>query len=418
VYTDGSYSQLSPLSAGANVDAGKDKTGVCGVNGTGANPWSVDDNANGAEELDFTVGSNPNMGSSRLFSEAVLQIANGNATPATVTLVETLTGTPGNVGTQTCTIPAGSTVPVDTNGDAACPNTPPNTVPASAPPNGNFDTLKIRVPDEGDSVSVVGPSSQFLLAKVICGGHFIQTTPNDPVQATLSLTGSASQCKTYTTFSSSIVQGQGLTLSFNGFSTSSVQFTVQITWPLEPLCQPYSDPQSAANPTGIPPNLTLPVCAVHHVQINGVNYDQTSCPAPETLPSADKEPQAGLCTANKQYNDDSTSINAAGETATPLSLASTTVASLSSGVDVSSFTSGSPGTLNVASSALFPPSGNVLVATSTGSALLSYTGTGTGTLTGVVLLSGTGTLATGNSVIVPATQVVETWVGFIDWGVW
>jgi hypothetical protein len=67
---------------------------------------------------------------------------------------------------------------------------------------------------------------------------------------------------------------------------------------------------------------------------------------------------------------------------------------------------------------LFPPSGNVLVATSTGSALLSYTGTGTGTLTGVVLLSGTGTLATGNSVIVPATQVVETWVGFIDWGVW
>jgi hypothetical protein len=421
VYDDGTYTSLSPLSAGANVDASKQKTGVCGVNGPGANPWSVDDTAAGAEQLNFSIGSNPNMGSNRLFSEAQLQIANGNSTQATVTLVETLTGT-GQVGTQTCTIPAGSTVTVDTNGDAACPDSL-TSKPPSEPPTQSFDTVEIQVPHLGDSVSVVGPSSQFLLANVICGGQTLGAAQNGGgIQATLSLTGPASQCKTYSSFQSSIQVENGQptpVLSFNGFSAGTVQFTVQVTWPLEPECQAYSDPENAAtNPTGIPADLTLPVCPVHHVSFDNVTYyDQTYCQSGNPVPP-NGQPQAGLCTANKQYNNDSVSISKSGlETATPLFLPPSTNYSGPS-VAVSNFTPQSPGTLAVDSSASFPPSGDVQVATTTGSAVLSYSGTTAGTLNNVVTLSGSGTLLTGNAVSPPATQIVETWVGDVDWYYW
>jgi hypothetical protein len=58
------------------------------------------------------------------------------------------------------------------------------------------------------------------------------------------------------------------------------------------------------------------------------------------------------------------------------------------------------GTLDVASSTAFTSSGQVSVVTSSGTAVLAYTGTGAGTLTGVTLVSGTSTwtLATGNTV--------------------
>jgi len=79
-----------------------------------------------------------------------------------------------------------------------------------------------------------------------------------------------------------------------------------------------------------------------------------------------------------------------------ITVASTTVASGSNTVNVSTFTGTE--TLFVASSASFSGTGTVVVATSTGSAVLTYTGTGTGTLTSVALVSGSGTLATGGSV--------------------
>lgn len=87
----------------------------------------------------------------------------------------------------------------------------------------------------------------------------------------------------------------------------------------------------------------------------------------------------------------------------------TTVASGSNGVNVNTFTGS--GTLDVASSASFPSSGQVIVSTandsSPGLALLSYTGTGSGTLTGVTLISANaGTLSTGGVVAAPQAGVI------------
>jgi hypothetical protein len=87
VYSDGTYTTL----AAGNpfpVDASKQKTGTCGINGSGTNPWAIDDSAAGAEALQFVMGTNPNMGSSRLFSEASLQLANVDSTQTHVWLVE------------------------------------------------------------------------------------------------------------------------------------------------------------------------------------------------------------------------------------------------------------------------------------------------------------------------------------------
>jgi hypothetical protein len=278
VYADGTYGGTPTT---APVDASKQKTGVCGLNGTGTNPWAIDDPASGgAEALDFTIGSNPNMGGARLFSEAAIQIANVSTTATTVTLVETLTGS-GQVGSQSCTIPASSAgTTVDTNGNGACVGV--------TPPSGPFDTIEIQVPQSGHSVSVVGPSSVFYLAKQICGGQSIQSTGT--VTAVLSLPGGAG-CKTYTSFTSSTDANGTSLLSFNGYSTSPVQFTVQVTWPVVPLCQPYDD-------AGIPAALALPMCAPHQFSFDNITYyDQAYCVAP--VPGA--LPQQGLCTANKSY---------------------------------------------------------------------------------------------------------------------
>jgi len=76
---------------------------------------------------------------------------------------------------------------------------------------------------------------------------------------------------------------------------------------------------------------------------------------------------------------------------------STTVAASSNGVDVSTF-AGS-GTLNVASTSNFATTtGEVEVDTSGGTAFLTYTGKSGTTLTGVALVSGSGTLSTGGGV--------------------
>ncbi len=75
---------------------------------------------------------------------------------------------------------------------------------------------------------------------------------------------------------------------------------------------------------------------------------------------------------------------------------SSTVASGDNGTALSAL----GGTLDVASSTSFTPTGQVAVVASGGTAVLAYTGTGTGTLTGVTVVSGTTswTLATGKTV--------------------
>ena len=78
--------------------------------------------------------------------------------------------------------------------------------------------------------------------------------------------------------------------------------------------------------------------------------------------------------------------------------AGTTVAAGSNGVDVSTF-AGS-GTLNVASAASFPSTSGteIEVVTSNGLAYVTYTGKTATSFTGVTLVSGSGTLSTGNGV--------------------
>lgn len=81
---------------------------------------------------------------------------------------------------------------------------------------------------------------------------------------------------------------------------------------------------------------------------------------------------------------------------TPPVTPTTTVTSGDNGVAISAIDKS--GTLDVASSTAFPTTGQVSVLTSGGSAVLAYTGTGTGTFTGITLVSGTSTwkLSTGN----------------------
>lgn len=92
---------------------------------------------------------------------------------------------------------------------------------------------------------------------------------------------------------------------------------------------------------------------------------------------------------------------------------STTIAAGSNGgsiANIASWSSPSAGTLDVASSASFPSAGGtVLIATSNGVAAVTYTGTGTGTLTGCTLNSSAsaGTVATGGAVQLTSFAVVD-----------
>ena len=172
------------------------------------------------------------------------------------------------------------------------------------------------------SISVVGPTATFELASVICGGQSIQPTNlGGNVQATLTLTGAATQCKSYTSFSSTIDPNTGLaTLSFNGFSTSSVQLTVHIVWPAVPLCSPYVDAPGSPAPggtTGIPnvPGLAQNMCPVHSFSFDNTTfYDQAYCQTAQA-PGPGVVPQQELCTVTKDYNNDV--VNADG-TVTPI----------------------------------------------------------------------------------------------------
>jgi fibronectin-binding autotransporter adhesin len=86
---------------------------------------------------------------------------------------------------------------------------------------------------------------------------------------------------------------------------------------------------------------------------------------------------------------------------------STTVASGSNGATVSAFTGTS--TLSVTSNAGFPSTGQVFVTTTNnvpGLALITYTGTGSNTLTGCKTVAGAGTLTTGNTVAPPQAAVI------------
>jgi hypothetical protein len=277
---NGTYTS-APTSA--IVGSYKSRTGVCAISPA----WAIDNSGSAAEALDFTLtGANASViGSNREFGEAQLLLARGDkgTGTSTVDLVEYAgdhSGTP--LATQSCTVPAGATsfVADTVAASGGCTGAAPVT----------FNTLEIRVLTAGTSVSVVGPTSTFTLASMICGGQSISST--GPVTATLSLPAGAG-CKSYTAFTSGANGAGQQVLSFDGYSTSPVPFTVQITWPAVPECQPFLDASQ-------PPAVQLPQCAPTQLSFDGiVYYDQTYCQGA----TAAGLPQQGLCTTNKAFNN-------------------------------------------------------------------------------------------------------------------
>jgi hypothetical protein len=286
-------------SSAGTVGTSGSVTGVCGIPPS----WTIDNKSNkGAEALDFSPGSDTAViGPNRQFIDAQIPIQrkdSGVAQPgATVRLVE-FDSSGNQLAFQTCTISGGegTQITADTDGPGTggnCTGTPP---PA-------FETVEVQNTTTSTSISVVGPAATFTLGSEICGGQTITST--GPVSAKLTLTGVSTSCKAYTTFSSGPNATGQEQLDFNGFSAGAVPFTVNITWPAEPLCQPYPDtnhPDESSAP--IPAALTLPVCAPTEFSFDGTTYyDQTYCQTP-TAPGAGVLPQQELCTANKAYNND------------------------------------------------------------------------------------------------------------------
>jgi hypothetical protein len=118
-----------------------------------------------------------------------------------------------------------------------------------------------------------------------------------------------------------------------------VQFTVQVTWPVVPLCSPYVDappgnpdtrlgestgiidePGVVGGQPGVIGGPAPDMCAVHSFQFNNTPfYDQGYCQSAQ-LPGGvnpDKtatEPQQELCTVIKSYNNDTVKlINSTGQ---------------------------------------------------------------------------------------------------------
>ena len=290
-YPNGTYAPgTKPAAPNAIVGAYQGRSGVC----SDPPDWAINNNTTDAEGLDFGIGPNT-LVAGREFAGAVLNLVNdsGPSTGTVVTLVETLGGAP--AGSQTCTIATGATISADTSLPTGGPCT--GTVPTP------FDDLEVQVTTQNASASVAGPTSTFTLASEICGGDSIQST--GPVPATLTLTGAKTQCKSYTNFSSGPNATGQNSLSCDGFSAGSVPFTVNVTWPAVPLCQPYADSNHPdANSAPIPAAQTLPVCAPHEFSFDGTTYyDQAYCQA-GMPPGPGIVPQQELCTANKSYNND------------------------------------------------------------------------------------------------------------------
>jgi hypothetical protein len=308
-----SSNEYANPSSPATVGTSGQATGVCDI----SPQWSIENKAGkGAEALDFSPGSNTAViGSNRTFTDAQIPIQrkdSGVAQPgSTVQLVE-FDSSGNQLASQTCTI----------NGGQGTQITADTSAPTGGPCTGTtasfFQTVEVRNLTTSTSISVVGPDATFTLGLLVCGQQTIQST--GPVSATLTLTGSTSQCKSYTSFSSGPNANGQESLSFNGFSAGSIPFTVNVTWPAVPLCQPYDDsnhPDQSSGP--IPPALTLPTCAPHEFSLDGTNYfDQSYCqtvspPGPNVLPEQE------LCTANKSYNN--VTVNPDGSV-TPITTAS------------------------------------------------------------------------------------------------
>jgi hypothetical protein len=263
-------------STAAVVGAYKSRTGVCAT----PQAWSIEFN----EGLRFSVGPNA-LTAVRVFARAQIRLEREDKTttssPAvSVQLVEYLANT--QVGTQTIPLAGaqGAQITADTG------------VAASV-----FDTVEIRVlsPAAG-SISVVGPTSTFTLANVICVSDTITTTSNDgtatsgEVSASLTYAGNTvdpSRCKPYTDFTATTTSPDSLNgklIDFLASQTAGAHITTHFDWGLFTYCRP-----DAAVPS-------VPTCPTTFVDFGAGAQAQVYCAAanPPATPQ--------WCTTKRTYD--------------------------------------------------------------------------------------------------------------------
>jgi hypothetical protein len=285
-------------SSPATVGTSSNQTGVCDI----SPPQSIENKSGkGAEAIDFSPGSNSVIGSNRTFTDAQIPIQrkdSGVAQPTSskVQLVE-FDSSGNQLASQTCNINGGqgTLITADTNAPTGGPCTGTTTQ--------FFQTVEVQNVTTSTSISVVGPDAIFTLGSVVCGQQTIQST--GPVSATLTVNAAPSVCKSYTSFSSGPNASGQESLMFNGFSAGAIPFTVNITWPAVPLCQPYDPTTNHPDPNSVPVPAaqTLPTCAPHEFSFDNVTYyDQAYCQTPQP-PGPGIVPEQELCTANKSYNN-------------------------------------------------------------------------------------------------------------------
>jgi hypothetical protein len=300
----------------ATVGTSGQSTGVCDISPN----WSIENKSGqGAEALDFSPGSDSHViGSNRTFTDAQIPIQrkdSGVAQPGDKVQLVEFDSSGNQLASQTCTINGGQGTQITADTNPTAPDTGGNCTGTTA---SFFSTVEVQNLTTSTSLSVVGQDATFTLGSVVCGQQTIQST--GPVSATLTINAAPSVCKSYTSFSSGPNPSGQETLMFNGFSAGSIPFTVNITWPAVPLCQPYDDsnhPDSSSVP--IPPAQTLPTCAPHEFSFDNITYyDQAYCQTP-TAPGPGIVPEQELCTANKSYDNDT--VNPDGSV-TPITTAS------------------------------------------------------------------------------------------------
>jgi hypothetical protein len=451
-----------------NVGSNGAFTGAAGVSPA----WTLDNKGNkGAEALRFSPESAGVIGSNRSFLEANIPVTRkdtGVSTNPFVTVeLAELNSQGGVLATQDCTLTGntGSTITVDTNtpGTGNCHETyVVNGVVQQTP--STFSQVEVRDTTTSTSISVGAGTATFTLANTVCGGQTINANATvGSAAVSLTLNEAPSICKSFTAFTSSESQGTD-NVEFDAFASSDLHFGALFVWPAEAYCTPDGTNNTAiCAPTSV--SYSDPV-----TNQNVTNQDQMYCAA--------ATPADQLCTTNKAYNylEPQTTVAAGsngqaigsltsgqlsvvstsgllgsgqvtvvtsgglavlnysgtsgGNTLTGVTVVSglnawvvltgqpvaqagrpsTTVAAGSNGQDVGSLAS-----LSVVDASGLLSSGQVTVATSTGSAVLNYTGTSNNTLNGVTLASGTGALSTGGAVDQTQTVIVESWSGLLDW---
>lgn len=248
----------------------KARTGVCSI----PQDFSIENvTGTGAEGLDFSIGTN-SLVANRLFTEALIALQRSDhlSTAVDVEMVEYLAGS--QVANQCYSLPNTNAATEDTSqtnalGDSECStqNTPVST---------GFDTLEVRVLTPGGSVSVVGPTSTFLLANQICGGQQLGN-PN-----TFQVTDNGQGCKTYTNFS---YDAGNLTAEFDTFGSTLTHFAFTVNW--------IVPPDNNGNPC-TPDGSNGNECKATQVTVNGVTAPQTYCQA--------ASPAQPVCTTSRDYS--------------------------------------------------------------------------------------------------------------------